>query len=345
MQVGNLLIRADASTEIGVGHVTRCIALAEAWQREGGCSTFALATGARELENRIRSHGAEMVRIQGSPGSAEDAAQTSQLIDSCVPRWVVLDGYHFSSEYVGNLKRSHSKLLLMSDGSESPKFKCDIVVDPDGDTSKDAGRMTDRGTKFLAGLRYAMLRREFLDFPKRRKGTTKCAQRVLVTFGGGDLHNVSSKVLTALEQFSDLKLHVTVVLGPTNPYRQALEDAAKRSRHKIAVVQCVQNMPELMFESDFAVTAAGGTCYELCYMRVPMLLITTAKNQEKCANSLGSATAAVAVGAFDCLHVSELAESIKRIVCSPRLRRELARNAERIIDGKGAERIVRKMLQ
>lgn len=344
MPAKSLLVRADASAEIGVGHVMRCVALGEAWQKTGGRAIFALAAGADELEGRIRSHGWEVARIEANPGSREDAILTSEVANSLGTEWLILDGYHFSSDYMESLvERVPSRFLLMADGEEVSECECDIVVNPEPEAAEVAWPGSSRKTEFLLGPRYAILRREFLDFNTQPRITPGKAQCILVTFGGGDSHNVTLKVVQALQSVTDLKLDLTVVLGPSNPHRGSLQKAVEKSRHAVRLLSNVGNMPELMSRADLAITAGGGTCYELAFMRVPMFLITIAKSQERPAKAYSSSNAAFVAGSFDSLDGLALSRLLEGFIGNRSLRGEFAENARRLIDGKGAQRIVERM--
>jgi len=322
----------------------RCVALAQAWREAGGRVIFALATGPKELEARIRSEGSNVVRVSAEFGSLEDAAETAAIGARFGAHWMVLDGYHFSSDYCRNLKTNNSRLLLMGDDDGKAAFcDCDIVLNADLHASEAVYAETGEQTRFLLGPRYALLRREFLDFPRGRSSIPEDARRLLITFGGGDSHNVTLQVLEALQGLPDLELDITVVVGPSNPHRASLEEALARFPQVARLLLNVGSMPELMAGAELAISAGGGTCYELAFMKVPMFLITMAKNHEQSVEAFGRANAAIAAGWFSALKKDSLAASIRSLIRDQKFRKELVENASRMVDGKGARRVIETM--
>ena len=88
---GALIIRADANSQIGAGHIMRCLALAQAWQDDGGRCVFVVATDAGSVFERLEQEHMELVKIKTVPGSTEDAAMTTQIAARANGRWVILD--------------------------------------------------------------------------------------------------------------------------------------------------------------------------------------------------------------------------------------------------------------
>src|SRR5215468_7020543 len=110
-----VIIRVDASTAIGHGHVMRCIALAQEWQDRGGRCLFVSANPVPAIEARLRAEGCEIVKLEAVPGSREDALQVAQSAAQNDARQVVVDGYHFGVEYQRSLKAAGLKLLVVDD--------------------------------------------------------------------------------------------------------------------------------------------------------------------------------------------------------------------------------------
>src|SRR5215831_2477456 len=115
MPSNTIVIRSDASSEMGIGHVMRCLALGHAWQRYGGKVVFALAQGASELEDRILSRDVEVARVEAVPGTKEDSGWTLRLAERYHADWLVIDGYHFSADYLRSLATSKPRLLVIAD--------------------------------------------------------------------------------------------------------------------------------------------------------------------------------------------------------------------------------------
>src|SRR3954462_9239540 len=105
----SVLVRADASAEIGAGHVMRCLALGNAWQEAGADVTFACAEILPALQERLQQHRFAVVAVKGKPGSEEDAQCTADLASDLSSTWVIVDGYQFKPDYYRHLNGQKSR--------------------------------------------------------------------------------------------------------------------------------------------------------------------------------------------------------------------------------------------
>jgi UDP-2,4-diacetamido-2,4,6-trideoxy-beta-L-altropyranose hydrolase len=338
-----LLIRTDAGPKIGVGHVMRCVGLAQAWRNAGGRAIFALAEGAPEIEERLRSGGFQVARINAQAGGEEDAAQTKELCQTGSASWLAVDGFQFSQAYCASVTSERSRLLLVDDDGERTPYECDLVLNVNPQATDAMYIPRKEHTRLLLGPHYFLMRDEFLKFPPKKYDIPDRARRILITFGGADPHNVTLKVFQAMQEIRDTSFELTVIVGATNPHYASLRSAVDHSRHVARLLLNASNMPELMAQSDLAITAGGGTCFELAYMKVPMFLVTMAKNHERTVETLHQARTAISAGWFDSLTNEALIVALQKVIHDRELRHELQQNASRMVDGRGAQRVVEAM--
>jgi UDP-2,4-diacetamido-2,4,6-trideoxy-beta-L-altropyranose hydrolase len=258
-----LLIRADASAEIGSGHVMRCLALAQRWQRAGGSAVFASSEVTGPVTQRLATWGFESARLNCVPGTPQDAAATIEAAERSGAEWVVLDGYGFKSEYQERIKRAGFHLLVLDDWGHSDRYAADLVLNPGLAADPGRYRSRERSTKLLLGTRYALIRSEFLAWREWRREIAEVGSRVLVTLGGGFPSDLGKKVLEGLRRADTAEIDVRFVLGPT---AQAGWGGCTASLFGVQWLRNVADMSEWMAWADVAVSAAGSTAWELAFM-------------------------------------------------------------------------------
>jgi UDP-2,4-diacetamido-2,4,6-trideoxy-beta-L-altropyranose hydrolase len=339
----NLLIRADASIAIGTGHVMRCLALAQAWQDLGGRAIFAMAESTPALAARLHSESCDVVSVEASIGSQDDSERTADLARVHHAGWVVVDGYQFGADYQQALKSADLKVLLMDDYGHSARYLADLVVNPNACADESLYQNRESYTRLLLGTRYCMLRREFNAWRQWQRKIPPLARRILVTMGGSDRENLTARVLEALSSHKDghgfEDLEATVVIGGSNPHAASLERYAEASDRQIHLHKDTAQMAEWMAQADLAVSAAGSTCWELCLLGLPSLLVDVAANQTVLARALDRKGCAIHIGSASEFSTEKIADQLDKLVHATQLRQSLSRASRALVDGYGSLRI------
>ncbi|MGO9903234.1 MAG: UDP-2,4-diacetamido-2,4,6-trideoxy-beta-L-altropyranose hydrolase [Solirubrobacteraceae bacterium] len=342
MTVPALLIRADASAAIGMGHVMRCLALAEVYaERTRGPVTFLMSDPPESFVARAGRAGATVRPLGAEPGSAADIAETRSVAAATGAAWVVLDGYHFDGDFQAALAAGGTRLLALDDHGHAGRYTADLVLNGNPGADRSLYRAAS-GARLLLGARFALLRREFRDWEASRPPAPRRARRVIVTMGGSDLDNVSALVLDGLAAVPR-PLEIRLIVGATNPHSSTLEAAARACPHPVEIAVDVREMAPCLAWGDLAVSAAGGTVLELIRVGTPVAMIVVAANQAPGAAALAHCDHAVNLGWHAGLDPGVVGRAVGAITDDAVRRGELSRRGAEVIDGRGAERVLGAM--
>ena len=124
-----LLLRADAGPGIGSGHVTRLLALAEAWIDAGGRAQLLTAAPSPGLREQVATRGVDLTVISAAHPDKADLDAVSAAVHRCLPgTWIAVDGYGFDYEYLSALRERGARILRVDDGPRG-KIPCDAFLD------------------------------------------------------------------------------------------------------------------------------------------------------------------------------------------------------------------------
>lgn len=244
-------IRADGSPTIGLGHLVRCIALAEIIKNR--CEvTFICKDIPDALKLEISDSNFDLLIIKN-----EETFLRLITADDLV----ILDGYNFDSNYQKLIKSKNTKLICIDDLHDK-KHYADLIINPAPGVESEDYR-AEPYTDFALGPRFALLRPTFLKQAKENRVIDKI-RTVLICFGGADYKNLTASVLEGVTQFKGEFEKIIVITGSAYSYLDGLKDLIKKEQrvhHFNAVSE--KEMLALMLQSDLAIVPSSGILFEV----------------------------------------------------------------------------------
>jgi len=328
-----VVFRVDANTEIGTGHLMRCLALASALRQRG------VVVQMISRENKIGAtmsipHGdISLMQLPAHPTGVtwdklweNDAQDTINALGSDKVDWLVVDHYGLDARWETRVRKKVGRILVIDDLANRP-HDCDLLVDqnPGAEYLERYKRWVSPSCRIFLGPQYAFLREEFRPYASQNRLRTGRADRFLISMGGADLENVTKKAIQATRLAApDAK--VQVIVGYSNPHQADLKVlcAQDSSYH---YVQGTSEMARLMKDADMAIGAGGITTWERCFMGLPAIVVTLADNQERSVRAAAEGGAIVDAGWFHTLTVENLAKQISVLRSDSDKRRVMSERA------------------
>jgi len=360
----HIVFRVDASVYIGVGHLYRCLTLAEEYRNLGATIHFICRNHQGNINQQIKRKGYKVYELPLSKkhnfqqnlkgydkwlGSTQDidASETIEVLINRKIDWLIVDHYAIDCQWEVKL-RPYAKKIMVIDDMANRKHSCDILLDQTYlRKQRDYRGLVPRSCKLLLGTEFALLRPEFalyrkkaLQFREEHYGINN----VLVAMGGMDDENITSKILDAIALLeSNISITVTVVLAAGAPHLQNIKKNLHKYIFPINIFSNVSNMAELMLNADLAIGAGGTTSWERCCLGLPTILIVLSENQNKIGENLAN------IGAVITLHKNNkieeaVSQSINTLIKDNKKYIDMSHIAAEVCDGNGTKRTVKQMM-
>lgn len=337
--MGTIVFRAEASRQVGHGHVVRCLALADSFRARGAECLFVSSSAGALLADEVARRGHRHLTLDAADVAPErDAANTLAAVGRQLPvSAFVVDHYALDQAWETTIRRSGAPLLVIDDLARH--HDCNFLLDQNliGDGNPYAHGLPPECRCFL-GPRYALLRPEFAVL-RASAPIRRTLNRILIFFGGSDPGNETAKALHGVLASGNWR--IDVVIGAGNPNRGAVEALVSGHPDRTRLHVQTPLMAELMAGSDLCIGAGGSASWERCSLRLPMIISVLAQNQAEIAERLHRIGAAVSLGEANALTAEDYGAAVSTI--DGEHLSALSESAGRLVDGLGAQRLAAEL--
>jgi spore coat polysaccharide biosynthesis predicted glycosyltransferase SpsG len=268
-----VLFRADASHGGGFGHVARVCALIEELHDRGAEPIAMFGGDAPGLGAWCQLHGLDALIGEWS------ATQLLQVVEAERVSSVVVDGPALVEELVPKLAERKIRTVIIDDKGTLAHPVAAVVNH--NIHAEELVATYPNAKKRLLGRHYMMLRKEIRRYTRgscRPMNTSRL--RVVITYGGSDPVDATSRTLTLLP--ADRPLELVVIAGPSYQHDEELRAAIQHARdqgHTVDLRRAPDDPGGLFVSADAAISSAGGTLGELAYLGCPVLAYAIVPDQ------------------------------------------------------------------
>jgi UDP-2,4-diacetamido-2,4,6-trideoxy-beta-L-altropyranose hydrolase len=328
----------DGNRFIGMGHVSSCVALASVLSE-----TYLIYFIMRDFPvstSFVAGHGYEVKTIDHSLNDQQYVDKLLSILKTKQTDLAVFDFLEMPIDISSNLEDIYTKSLLIDiSGIYADKIhlKPDVIVNRSiiQERFQNYNLKSDK-TKHYLGPEYVILKKDFILSHKKQRKIKKVGSKLLLSFGGGDNNNITSKVLSMLKEIQDI--NVNVVLGPAFVFEDEVKSILE-GKTNFTILKGLKSLTFFMEECDLAICSGGTTAFELAASGTPALIVTGYEHEDLQALKFEEKGSVINFGMYKDISEDIFVETLNNILKDYELREQMSKKGKSITDGDGASRI------
>lgn len=329
--------RTDVTAAIGGGHLSRCLALADALQRRGTSCTFLFAADAECRIPPATGHAER--RLSTCTGTAweRDAEATLAVLEPTTD-WVVLDHYGLAASWESVVRRSGTRVLVIED-LDDRVHDCDLLLDQAfGRLAEQYAGRVPADCSLLLGSTFALLRPSFAP-AHGTSGVPIAPYRVHLFLGSGAPIGALPRFASLLlENFPDVAV---AAVGRAREYE--MNDLGRRFRGRITWEPFVDDMATHMASCNVAMGSPGVATWERACIGLPAAIMATHPNQTAILGRLDHAGFARYLGEIGALSDDSFVRDVREFLGNADALLGYRTAGLNAVDGAGSDRVARAM--
>ncbi len=355
-----VVFRADASTNIGTGHIIRCLTLAHVLRQRGAKCSFVQRLHRGNLVQIVAQQGFRSIALPAplinQPSADEDydawlgvsqsidAEQCLEYLATIQPDVLIIDHYGLDAEWELKVRDQVGQIVVIDDLANRPHDGSLLLDQNYYRAGTERYRpLLSSNARVLAGPRYALLSDRYRRHRPSRPPDHQRVEQILIYYGGVDPDNETARALRVLsgETFSHLRLDV--IVGINNPNADEVARLA-RNRPNTHLYGQQDDLVDHMLAADLTLGAGGTTTWERACLGLPSVVTTTAANQVPYNRELAEDGLIFYAGHTSELRDQDLVDKLLEAISPDSSLTKIARRSWKLVDGLGAHRVAEQIM-
>lgn len=335
-----IIIRCLTVPSKGYGNFSRCLNLAQSLRKKN-CKVFFVVDSNKIISNELKKRKFDYISIPITKTYSQKTAIFIKLLKNNFFDLCLIDMREYGENLSKKLFKNNVKHVLLDD-AWCKRAYANIIFNGTNVKEYHDYEIVNKNSKLYLGPSYWILDKNFKKFAKKPSSIKpKKSFSIIISMGGSDPYNLTSSTSKSLLKIPNLEL--SIIIGSFFSHKNFLKKLIK-SNQKISMYESSNEIWKIFSDADLVICNGGNTLFELACMGIPTLCIPTVKHEIKYAQEFNSNNCISNLKLRE-KNPSKIRSSVLDLLNDTKLRKKMSIHSQRTIDGKGLNRVLKKILE
>ena len=335
-----VLFRVNSSYNLGSGHLSRCIALAE--ELDSRSEIYFLCEDLPGNNNDwVLQKGLNLISFKNMQPK-DDIEIINEISNQGDPfDWLIIDDYKKDISWELLIKKNFKKILVIDDLADR-KHYCDYLLDQNYFQNSKSRyiKLVPEHCTLLTSTKFCLLKKTFNKNERKELKLFRKRKKIFVCFGASDPNGHSIETIKAINNSKLEYSQVDVFTTKKNQNLTLLKKECLLTNNCKLHIDSDQ-ISKYLSESDLAIGAGGTMCWERAYYGIPSIVFGISNNQKKVLKELIRDGFAIGESWHPNPDKNTIEKYINIVLNNHDLLEGISKRSRNLVDGNGIKRVCR----